>query len=275
MTALALVYLGPFLTLLALDRTVGAGRSAPVSAAHEASHVVYIVGWGRSGSTLLTAVLGELDGAFAAGELRMLWGRGAIGRRLCGCGRVIPECPIWSQVLERLDGAPCTAEEMASIQAHRLRSRHFLPELLRMAVHRGPDEELSRYAATYVQALEAVTEVTGAQGRHRRVEEPHRRAPARARRGRPQGDQPRAGPPLGGGVVEPTQAPRRRRRRRAPPVHAVEQLGAVVALERARPPRRSRRRPAARDGPLRDLPRGPRRARSTGWPPCAGSRGTI
>jgi sulfotransferase family protein len=133
-----------------------------VSAAHEVSHVVYIVGWGRSGSTLLTAVLGELDGAFAAGELRMLWGRGAIGRRLCGCGRVIPECPIWSQVLERLDDAPCTAEEMARIQAQRLRSRHFLPELLRMALHRGPDEELSRYAATYVLALEAVTEVTGA-----------------------------------------------------------------------------------------------------------------
>ena len=85
-----------------------------MTAAHEAAHTVYIVGWGRSGSTLLTAVLGELDGAFAAGELRMLWGRGAIGRRLCGCGREIPECHVWSQVLERLEDAPCTAEEMAA-----------------------------------------------------------------------------------------------------------------------------------------------------------------
>ena len=126
-TALALVYLGPFLTLLAVERS--SPPEARVSSAHEASHVVYIVGWGRSGSTLLTAILGELDGAFAAGELRMLWGRGAIGRRLCGCGRVIPECPIWSQVLERLDDAPAPPRRWPTIQARRLRSRHFVPEL--------------------------------------------------------------------------------------------------------------------------------------------------
>ena len=92
-TALVFVYLGAVPDPARGRRTVGDDRSALVTAAHEASHVVYIVGWGRSGSTLLTAVLGELDGAFAAGELRMLWGRGVIGRRLCGCGRAHPRVP--------------------------------------------------------------------------------------------------------------------------------------------------------------------------------------
>jgi hypothetical protein len=134
-----------------------------VSASPVGAHVVYIVGWGRSGSTLLTAVLGELDGVFAAGELRFLWARGVIGRRLCGCGLPIPECPVWCEVLERLEGAPCSPEEMASIQSRRLRSRHFLPELLKLVRHRGPDPEFTRYATTYAQALAAVAEVTGAE----------------------------------------------------------------------------------------------------------------
>jgi hypothetical protein len=124
---------------------------------------VYIVGWGRSGSTLLTAILGELKGAFAAGELRLLWSHGVLRRRLCGCGKPIPDCPIWSQVLDKIHDAPSDAEEMARIQAHRLRSRHFLPELVKMARNRGPDEELTRYATTYAMALAAVHDVTGAE----------------------------------------------------------------------------------------------------------------
>jgi hypothetical protein len=128
-----------------------------------APHVVYIVGWGRSGSTLLTAILGEFQSTFAAGELRSLWTRGVIGRRLCGCGEPIPECPVWSQVLERTKGAPSDAEEMARIQAQRLRSRHFLPELLKLVRNRGPDPELTRYAETYALALQAVADVTGAE----------------------------------------------------------------------------------------------------------------
>jgi hypothetical protein len=127
------------------------------------SHVLYIVGWGRSGSTLLTAILGELKGAFAAGELRLLWSHGVLRERLCGCGRPIPACPIWSQVLDKIRNAPASAEDMERIQANRLRSRHFIPELVKMARNRGPDAELLRYATTYAMALAAVHDVTGAE----------------------------------------------------------------------------------------------------------------
>ena len=37
--------------------------------------VLYILGWGRSGSTVLGNILGEVDGFFCAGELHYLWER--------------------------------------------------------------------------------------------------------------------------------------------------------------------------------------------------------
>lgn len=48
--------------------------------------VLSIVGYTRSGSTLLDSILGELDGVFSAGELHYLWERGLLEHRTCGCG---------------------------------------------------------------------------------------------------------------------------------------------------------------------------------------------
>jgi hypothetical protein len=63
--------------------------------------VLYIAGTGRSGSTVLANILGEVDGVFAAGEVRYLWQRGLKEHRLCGCGLPVRECPVWSRVLAR------------------------------------------------------------------------------------------------------------------------------------------------------------------------------
>jgi sulfotransferase family protein len=59
--------------------------------------VVYIAGYGRSGSTWLARLLGQVPGASAAGELSRSadW----IGSmRACACGTPIAECDFWSQV---------------------------------------------------------------------------------------------------------------------------------------------------------------------------------
>src|ERR1022692_4907155 len=61
--------------------------------------VLYIAGTGRSGSTVLANILGEVEGVFAAGEVRYLWQRGLTEGRLCGCGLPVRECPVWSRVL--------------------------------------------------------------------------------------------------------------------------------------------------------------------------------
>jgi Sulfotransferase family/Sulfotransferase domain len=63
--------------------------------------VLYIAGTGRSGSTVLAKILGEVAGVFSAGEVRYLWQRGLLERRLCGCGVPVQSCPVWHAVLER------------------------------------------------------------------------------------------------------------------------------------------------------------------------------
>ncbi|MEV7226897.1 sulfotransferase [Polymorphospora sp. NPDC051019] len=119
--------------------------------------VLYLAGSGRSGSTLLTTVLGQLDGCFAAGELRYLWQRGILDNRPCGCGAPFAECPLWTRVVAALPAAD--AGRIAAGLRTRLRMRG-LPGLLRRhragrtAVPAHPDDAV--LAALYTALAEAV-----------------------------------------------------------------------------------------------------------------------
>jgi hypothetical protein len=92
--------------------------------------VLYIAGAGRSGSTLLTNLLGQQDHYHAAGEVYYLWERGINEDRLCGCGRPIRECPLWSAVLERTLGelGPATVDRMANSTRRLNRTRRLLSQ---------------------------------------------------------------------------------------------------------------------------------------------------
>jgi hypothetical protein len=61
--------------------------------------VVYVAGSMRSGSTLLTEMLGSLDGAIAIGELTDLWSALAEGAH-CSCGAVATQCSVWRPALQ-------------------------------------------------------------------------------------------------------------------------------------------------------------------------------
>ena len=61
--------------------------------------VFYIGGAGRSGSTLLSMILGNLPGFFAAGEVVDFWEHAGIPAIRCGCGELLNECPVWSKVM--------------------------------------------------------------------------------------------------------------------------------------------------------------------------------
>lgn len=82
-------------------------RTAPQSPAigdERDVKVLFIVGWDRSGSTILDLVLGGTTGFLAVGELQHLWDRGILERRLCGCGSPVVDCAHWSAILERVYG---------------------------------------------------------------------------------------------------------------------------------------------------------------------------
>ncbi|HEX5166499.1 MAG TPA: sulfotransferase [Thermomicrobiales bacterium] len=61
--------------------------------------VLYIAGFERSGSTLLTKVAGELEHTFAAAELRGIWHRSFQTNQECGCGQGFRECDLWQEII--------------------------------------------------------------------------------------------------------------------------------------------------------------------------------
>jgi len=123
--------------------------------------VLYVGGSGRSGSTLLDNMLGQLDGFFSCGELRYVWERGRVEDRPCGCGQPFSSCPVWQAIMAAAfpDGEPDPRRMMRAMSSH-LRTRHLLRILrrARAGAAAAPDE--------YEQALDrlyrAVAAVTGA-----------------------------------------------------------------------------------------------------------------
>ncbi|MDX6477206.1 MAG: hypothetical protein QOH95_2717 [Gaiellaceae bacterium] len=86
--------------------------------------VLFIAGWGRSGSTILDNVLGQVDGFFSAGELLFLWRRGLIEGRLCGCGRPVRDCEVWTRVLRGAFPDGVDAHELLRLEGNSARTRH-------------------------------------------------------------------------------------------------------------------------------------------------------
>ncbi|WP_246075487.1 sulfotransferase [Nonomuraea terrae] len=111
--------------------------------------VIYLGGLGRSGTTLLERLLGELPGVVALGEVVHLWERGVIAEELCGCGRPFPACPFWRQVGQRAFGGWTRghAERILTLRRRIDRTR-------RIARIDHPD--LAEYARAYRSLYEAV-----------------------------------------------------------------------------------------------------------------------
>ncbi|MGH2751089.1 MAG: sulfotransferase [Actinomycetota bacterium] len=133
-----------------------------MSVANTPIKVIYIMAWGRSGSTLLGNLLGEIDDFFHAGELRTIWEKGLLRGRLCGCGQRVPECSFWQDVMGRGFGqidvkAVCEAQRSAA------RLRH-APRLLRGHPGNGlpGGDDTKTYASSVVSLYRALGKATGA-----------------------------------------------------------------------------------------------------------------
>jgi hypothetical protein len=128
----------------------------------EPVRVLYVMGHGWSGSTILGNLLGELEGFFHAGELRRLWGEALPTGAPCGCGQPVKACPVWSKVL----AVPSmTNLDPALVDRWHVRATPVRRTLGLLRAHRSRSlgsTDLQRYIDAAGRLYRAVAEVTGA-----------------------------------------------------------------------------------------------------------------
>ena len=134
---------------------------APAPNASSSPRILFVTGFGRSGSTLLDNIVGQFDGVTTVGELHYIWDRALTDNRLCACRQPFDRCEFWREVMAAFDaaGEPVDARELARlresigpIQALALRVRG-----LPASAHPG----LAPYVAAMERLYGAIFQVTG------------------------------------------------------------------------------------------------------------------
>ncbi|TNE91149.1 MAG: hypothetical protein EP330_05755 [Deltaproteobacteria bacterium] len=122
-----------------------------------APRVLYVMGTGRSGSTVLGALLGAAPDAVFAGELT--WAPAEVfgEHRPCSCGELASECSLWAEVEARLGWSDA-------------RRRAAEARFQRFDWHKGFAHQLVASAAEWAayerdnrELIDAIGEVSGAQ----------------------------------------------------------------------------------------------------------------
>jgi Sulfotransferase domain len=137
-----------------------------------APKVLYIGGTGRTGSTILEKLLGQIEGVFSAGELTFLWSHSlGLGGR-CSCGSPLTSCDVWSSVLtSAFDGDQPDHRRMVTLR------RRFWSGHLPLMVVPGEGRRGLRRLAELPQVIErvyrALAAVTGARLIVDTSKEPH------------------------------------------------------------------------------------------------------
>lgn len=133
--------------------------------------VLYVLGIYHSGTTVLSNMVGQLDGFFCVGELRTLWPKLTLPESRCGCGELLAECPVWSRILRSTFGEGedriASARQMWQYQREALYEYHTWLRVGSVLRRRGKelsgDTPLGRYAEGLARLYRGIAEETGAQ----------------------------------------------------------------------------------------------------------------
>ena len=122
--------------------------------------MLFLGGFGRSGTTLVERLLGELPSVCALGEVVHLWQRDILDDERCGCGVRFSACPFWRPVGELAFGgwANVDVARVHALRAAVERTRH----IPRLAAAQQATDEVREYAGYYARVYAAAAEVSGA-----------------------------------------------------------------------------------------------------------------
>lgn len=125
--------------------------------------VLFLAGSGRSGSTLVERMLGQIPGFVNVGEVIDLFRRVYLGDELCGCGTRFSQCAFWREVGDRaFDGWNTElVAEVAGLQARVARQR-YIPHHLSPRKRARFRSDAEVYRQRYVELYQAISATAGA-----------------------------------------------------------------------------------------------------------------
>jgi Sulfotransferase family len=140
------------------DQEIGSPQASPSDV-----NVLYIAGWGRSGSTLLDRILGQIPDFVSVGEIREMWRSGCVENRDCGCGKPFSECPFWNEVGTVAFGGWSKVPLVEIIRLRYALDRAWMTPLLALPVKpRSLDQQIQRYVSFLGELYRAIHKVSGA-----------------------------------------------------------------------------------------------------------------
>jgi hypothetical protein len=133
--------------------------------------VLYIGGTGRTGSTLLTRLLGQYDQFFAAGELAFLWRFLETGK--CGCGRPLRECPVWEGILKEAYGGPAGVDPLEMTRLRQRFNSTYLPLMITPGISNHLLKRCGDFPQTVERLYHGIAKATGCRVIVDSSKEPH------------------------------------------------------------------------------------------------------
>lgn len=128
------------------------------------ARVLYLGGLGRSGTTLVERLLGELPSVCALGEIVHLWQRDIVQDERCGCGERFSGCTFWTAVGERAFGGwrNVDVDRVHALRDTVERTRH-IPRLASTQLSTNQRADVREYAGYYARVYAAAAAVSGAE----------------------------------------------------------------------------------------------------------------
>ncbi|MEM9551842.1 MAG: hypothetical protein AAGA05_11740 [Pseudomonadota bacterium] len=122
--------------------------------------LIYIIGSGRSGSTVVERILNSADEVVAVGEVHALW-RLPVETLRCSCGKLVPDCPFWCEALRAAGIGPDQLAELAELEHRVIRNSHLVK--LRFDPARiVQDPDIARFLALQKHLFDGIRQASGA-----------------------------------------------------------------------------------------------------------------
>lgn len=91
-------------------------------------NILYLLGSGRSGTTLLATILNSTNDISTSGELHQFYTY-LIDKSACSCGAIVNECDFWSHVIKDMDLTPDDIQVYAKKQNNE-EGHRYIPSIL-------------------------------------------------------------------------------------------------------------------------------------------------